>query len=227
MNQKRIIGGPPIYVYIVTNNKQYPEISRFEQETAKYYDSVYCKKVSIENISDLDIAITSPEQSLVILLTKELMVSDDIADTLDKFKERNVRVVMFPIKIISDPYFSVANNIQDIHKIVFSLKKTFGALEQNGLNISSPIATTLEQIPQHKSNYGSPSVPISNIESGGKVPVYILQSSNNDFGKFANAFSQTYKNNQQIDIIPIKNFNDFAQTTFHPHQQPILLVSNA
>jgi hypothetical protein len=39
------------------------------------------------------------------------MVSDDISETLDKFKERNVRVVMFPIKIIGDPYFSVANNI--------------------------------------------------------------------------------------------------------------------
>jgi hypothetical protein len=83
--------------------------------------------------------------------------------------------------------------------------------------MSLPSATTLEQIPQYKSNYGPPSIPIPHAETSGKVPIYILQSSNNDFGKFANAFSQAYRNNQQVDIRPVKNFNDFAQTSFHPH----------
>ena len=71
-------------------------------------------------------------------------------------------------------------------------------------------------MPQYQSSNGLLPPPMSTTDMNRRVPVYLLQSSNKDFGEFANAFAKTYKNHPQIDIRQIKNLNEFSQSRFQP-----------
>ena len=59
-----------------------------------------------------------------------------------------------------------------------------------------------------------------------KLPIFVLQSSNNEFDQFSNELVEQYKNNPQVDIRQIRNLNEFSQSRLSPSDQPILIISD-